>query len=250
MDCATPSRSKVVPIPVRETRSLRARAHTRPGLANTLRGLRTLLGVSVLSLAVFGCFSEPSNPVDPGALWEEAMPFSQFLAEAEARREMWVGNYQMSNAVAEIVGEAREIPGDWRLLVVAEDRCSDSANTVPHIARLADDLENLDVRIVRSGPGRGIMATHLTPDGRTATPTMVLLNGDGREVGCLVEQPPELQAWWLGEARDIADEAERMTRKFAWYDEDAGASTQAAIVELMEAASRGEVICRAGGRAD
>jgi hypothetical protein len=188
--------------------------------------------------------------VDPAALWNEGVPFADFLTEAEARRDTWVGNYEMSNAVAEIVGEAREIPGAWRLLVVAEDWCGDSANTVPHVARLADQVENLEVRVVRSGPGRGIMATHLTPDGRTATPTMVLLDEEGDEVGCLVEQPPELQEWWLGEAVNIVDEQERFEQKYAWYAEDAGASTQAAVVELMRAASRGEVVCRAGGRPD
>ena len=147
------------------------------------------------------------------------------------------------------MAKGRAIPGSWRLLVVAEDYCGDSANTVPYVARLAEALGNLDVRIVDSRAGRGVMDAFPTPDGRGATPTMVLLDGNGEPVGCLVEQPRPLQDWWLGEAREIEDEEERFDRKYAWYDEDAGASTTAEVVEIMAGAAQGVPVCRPWGEA-
>lgn len=184
-------------------------------------------------------------PVPAGELWEEAMTFQDFLAEADRRVESWTGNYERGRELSpELLGAAREIPGSWRLLVVAEDYCGDSANTVPWVAGLAESLDNLDLRVVDSRTGRSVMEAFPTPDGRGATPTMVLLDEDGEAVGCLVEQPRPLQDWWLGEAREIDDEQERYDRKYAWYDDDGGASTRAEIVEIMAGAAAGTPVCR------
>jgi hypothetical protein len=112
------------------------------------------------------------------------------------------------------------------------------------VASLAEVLDNLEIRVVDSRAGRGVMDAFPTPDGRGATPTMVLLDEEGEPAGCLVEQPRPLQEWWLGEAREIADEGERFDRKYAWYADDAGASTNAEIVEIMAGAAAGTPVCR------
>lgn len=179
------------------------------------------------------------------ALFRKGVTFQTFLAGVERRVETWEANYRRGEVDAALLAEAREIPGAWRLLVVAEDWCGDSANTLPYVARLDDALDNLDVRVVDSRTGRGVMEAHPTPDGRAATPTMVLLGPDGGEAGCLVEQPRPLQEWWLGDARAITDEDARLAEKYAWYDRDAGASVTREVVEIMRRASEGKPLCRA-----
>lgn len=180
------------------------------------------------------------------ALFQEGVPFQDFLAEVDRRRETWEGNYRHGEVDPALLAEAREIPGMWRMLVVAEDWCGDSANTLPYVARLDEALENLEVRVVDSTAGRRVMEAHPTPDGRAATPTMVLLGPGGEVAGCLVEQPQPLQAWWLGEAKTIADEDARLAEKYAWYDRDAGASIIREVVDLMRGAAEGTPVCRAG----
>jgi hypothetical protein len=208
------------------------------------RRLPSLLLVAFV-VGLPACAQEPTPTA--GELWDEGVPFSTFLANADRRVETWEGNWDRGRDLSpETLAAGRRIPGVWRLLVVAEDYCGDSANTVPYVARLAEALDNLEVRIVDSSAGRGVMEHHPTPDGRPATPTMVLLDADGGEAGCLVEQPQPLQRWWLGEAKEIEEE-ERFRQKYAWYDEDAGASTTAEVVEMMAAAAAGTPVCRAGG---
>ncbi len=197
-----------------------------------------------LVMGLPACAQEPA--LTAGELWGEGVPFSVFLADADRRVETWEGNWERGREMApETLAAGRAIPGMWRLLVVAEDYCGDSANTVPYVARLGEALDNLEVRIVDSSAGRGVMERHPTPDGRSATPTMILLDADGEPAGCLVEQPQPLQHWWLGEAKEI-EEQERFRQKYAWYDEDAGASTTAEVVEIMAAAAAGTPVCRAG----
>lgn len=201
----------------------------------------------LLLVLASGCRGQDRGaPVDLAALWDEAVPFSTFMEGAERRVETWHGNYDRGAELdAGLLASARTIPGSWRLLVVAEDWCGDSANTLPYAARLGEAVEGLEVRVVDSRAGRDLMQAYPTPDGRAATPTLVLLDETGTEVGCMVEQPRVLQEWWLGEAREISDEDERFEQKYAWYDEDAGRSTVAEVVAMMEGAAAGTPVCRA-----
>ena len=132
-------------------------------------------------------------------------------------------------------------PG-WRLLVVADDWCADSAHTVPYVARLAEALDALELRVVVSNVGRAVMHAHPTPDGRAASPTIVLLDADFEERGCFVEGPPELQRWYLENPEDLP-RSDLLEEKYARYDADAGRSTLEEVVRVLEAAARGDVRC-------
>lgn len=208
--------------------------------------MRRALPLALLLLAPLACSaqSRPAAAPELAPLFERGVPFPTFLEAVESREGMWTGNYARSAVAEELLASAREIPGSWRLLAVAVDRCGDSANTVPYLARLDEALPNLEMRIVEpEDGGQAVMDAHPTPDGRAATPTFVLLDGEGNHAGCIVEQPQELQGWWLGEATEFPMR-ERLDRKYAWYDADAGASIQGEVVALMEAAARGTPICR------
>lgn len=175
------------------------------------------------------------------ALWESGRTFADFHAAAERRRALWEENWARSEAMdPALVERARAVPGTWRLLVVAVDGCSDSVSTIPWLARLAREVEGLELRIVDPDAGREVMEAHPTPDGRAATPTVVLLDDEWNEAGCLVERPRALIAW-LAE-NDVTGDAV-YPEKMRWYEEDAGRSTVAQIVEALEAAAAGEVVC-------
>ena len=102
------------------------------------------------------------------------------------------------------------------------------------------------MRVVNSTVGKSVMEAHRTPDGRAATPTVLLLNENFEEVGCFVERPSALQAWFL-ENKPKLEEDDLYDQKYAWYDEDRGAQTVGEIVGLMESASRGAPVCKSGG---
>jgi hypothetical protein len=103
-------------------------------------------------------------------------------------------------------------------------------------------VEALEMRLIDPDLGRGIMEAHRTPDGRAATPTIVLLNTAFQEVGCFIERPSGLQAWALEHRQDL-DDAEFLKQKFAWYDNEQGRQTLSEIIDLMEAATSGRIGC-------
>jgi len=176
------------------------------------------------------------------ALYNQGISFDTFLERAVRRRQMWLANHAKGPAPEDLVSRARLVPGRWRLLIVAEDACSDSANIVPYLAHLVNAVEGLDMRIINSELGRGVMEDHRTPDGRAATPTIVVLDERYEEVGCFIERPRELQEWAMHNRDRLSDE-EFLERKFDWYDRDRGRQSMTEIIALMEAAAAGRGRC-------
>ena len=175
-------------------------------------------------------------------LYHQGRTYIEFRDAAERRVEAWHDHYAQAQVPDALLSRLAALPGTWHLLVVAEDWCGDSANTIPYVAKLDDVADNLTMRIIDSEVGRAIMDAHLTPDGRPATPTVILLTEDFEEAGCFVERPRILQDWWLESAEQLEHE-DRLEQKYAWYDEDQGQETLKEIVELIEAATEGRSIC-------
>lgn len=210
-----------------------------------------LLGVALKAAVPAACAVENLPPTATVAdstlvaLYEQGERWDDFLGAARARRAMWVRNSEAAVVPPDALAQARALPGTWRLLVVAVDSCSDSVNTIPYLARLVAEVPGLDVRIITPRQGRELMAARRTPDGRAATPTVVILDAEGREAGCWIERPAALQAIALTENAGGGTPA-FAARKQAWYDDDQGASTIREVVAALVAAASGTRGCDAG----
>ena len=106
------------------------------------------------------------------------------------------------------------------------------------VSGLVDQLPNVELRVVHPDIGRPLMNAHRTPDGRAATPTVILLDAAGNERGCFIERPAALRDLLASVPSD-----ERFRRKMAWYAEDAGRQVRHDVAAMLEAASRGDRRC-------
>jgi hypothetical protein len=171
----------------------------------------------------------PPPELDYADVYAKGITFDAFLAKADSRRDEWHAHYNDAAVTPDMMTRMRALPQRRRLLVVAEDWCGDSVNTVPYLARLVDAApERLEMRLIDSKAGRGVMEAHRTPDGRAATPTIVVLAEDGRVLGAWTERPAALRAWLdqqkAGDTRAPSDEALH-DRRVKWYADDAGKAT-------------------------
>jgi hypothetical protein len=218
---------------------------TRPALV-------LAVGAVAVALGTTGCASEARGGTEQGAprpdsaelarLWAAGVGFPEFVEDARRRRATWRANRERAELPGGLLGRVDAAGGPWKLLAVAEDWCGDSAHNVPYLAELAGRASNVELRIVGSREGAAVTAAHRTPDGRSATPTVVLLDDGFRDRGCLVERPPALQEWVLS-ARDSFPRAELHEKVIAWYEEDRGRATLAEMVSVIEAAARGHRRC-------
>lgn len=174
-----------------------------------------------------------AEAVDYERLWSKATPFHSFLENVRAGQEAWRSRFANAAIEASALSEARALPGRRRILAVAEDRCSDSAWAVPYLAKLAAAVpEKLELRVIGRAEGRRIRANHLTPDGRRATPAIVVLDERSRFIGVWVERPAELQKWFVEQKGTLGrDELHEQMEK--WYETDAGRSTVNEVLALL-----------------
>jgi len=186
--------------------------------------------IRLIALVVMLAGSASTAAQDAPALFDRGVTWDAFLADVQSQRDKWKTNAERATVNPDLVQRFTRVASGLKILVVAEAGCSDSVNTIPYLAKLAA-LSNVDLRIVNKATGAPVIEHHLTPDGRTATPTVILIR-DGKEAGAWVERPAALQAWHM--SMSTLDSDERLSRKLSWYDWDRGATTLAEIVALAE----------------
>jgi hypothetical protein len=176
----------------------------------------------------------PPRAIDYAAVYAGGVTFAAFLDAAESRPDEWRSRYSNAAVSPDTVSRLRALPSRRRLLVVAEAFCSDSLATVPYLARLVDAApDKIELRVVNSRTGRPIMEAHRTPDGRAATPTVVVLAADGPPIGAWSERPSTLHAWVL-EHNATLTRKDLHDRIAEWYTADGGHSAVAEILALIE----------------
>jgi hypothetical protein len=204
-------------------------------IPHNIRTSGLLIGAIMLSMSTFAAVaeteSEQTATVDPSvAMYAQGVSWDQFLSGARVQRKTWLKNAER-DVPPGLIDRFKQAGNNLQLLIITADWCPDSAHSVPYIAKLASGA-GVDLRLVDFKTGKAIMDTHLTPDGRASTPTVVLLRGD-KEVAAWVERPSSLQWWYLDMADQLSEE-ERMERKMSWYDWNRGSDTLTEIVVLAE----------------
>lgn len=201
-------------------------------------------------LVMAACAAAPPLTVGPAPtlpdsgyarLWALATPYPRWYATVDDRVALWqgvTGLVQVPDALAQRASRV----GPLKLLFMADDDCSDSANALPYIARLVELAPNLELRLVDMNTGRQIGEQHRTPDGRIATPTAVVLDAHFEDRGCWVERPARLQHWYITRGDTVNVPAYRREKQ-GFYDFDRGMSTLEELVGVLEAAAAGAPRC-------
>ncbi|HWB40363.1 MAG TPA: thioredoxin family protein [Gemmatimonadales bacterium] len=166
-------------------------------------------------------------------LWDEALTYEGFLAASDQHRGLWEGIYRLMR-VPEWAYRAVPAGTRRRLLVIAEDWCGDASSTVPILARFADVVPGMELRIVRRDEHPALMDRYLT-NGSRSIPIVIVLDEQFRELGHWGPRPAPLQAWVL-EHRPLVPKAELYPQVRRWYARDRGETT---LREVLAAAGLG-----------
>ena len=164
-------------------------------------------------------------------LWQDGLSFEAFVASCKAQHcGMWQGVYNL----ARIPDWARNAvpPGAARkLLVIAEDWCGDASNTVPVVAKLADAVPGLELRVILRDANPEVMDRYLT-NGSRSIPVVIVLDENYQELGHWGPRPTELQSWVMAN-RATMPKTELYPQVRKWYARDHGETT---LREVLEAA--------------
>lgn len=171
--------------------------------------------------------------------WARGIPWERYLGqEVREHVELWRGVWKRTRSPAEQLDRLGAIGGSWRLLVLSEDWCGDASNTVPVLARLAEDAPQLELRILKRDENLDLMDLYLT-NGSRSIPLAIVLDEAGNAVSHWGPRPAELQEMVIREKRAgerPMSEVYKDTRR--WYAMDRGGTTIRELVDRIEAASR------------
>jgi hypothetical protein len=171
------------------------------------------------------------GPREVQDLFARGRTIDQFVTAATAERDRWVKNAADASAPPDLVARLARLSNGLQILAVAEDWCLDSVNTVPYLAALASRA-GIEFRIVQRADAEWLLKRHPAPDGRTATPTIILLR-NGMDDGAWVERPAVLQRLFQSMAQN-PENAQRFAARQAWYDADRGRTAMAEFVARAE----------------
>jgi hypothetical protein len=168
--------------------------------------------------------------LDFRTLWDQALPFEAYVAASSQHRGLWEGLYRIARMPDWALG-ALPAGTRRRLLVLAEDWCGDASNTVPVLARLADAVPGLELRVLRRDEHPDVMDRYLT-NGSRSIPVVIALDEEFAEVGHWGPRPTELQSWVMAN-RTTIPKSELYPQVRRWYARDHGEST---LREVLAAA--------------
>ena len=92
----------------------------------------------------------------------EGETFAELLARPIKNRDLWLAVTHRVVIPVEFSARVEALGGRRHLLVLNEDWCGDSVNIVPIIAKLAESVSNMELRILRRDENLDIMDSHLT----------------------------------------------------------------------------------------
>jgi hypothetical protein len=122
-------------------------------------------------------------------------------------------------------------------LVISEAWCGDAGNTTPIIAILADQLDNVDLRVILRDDNPEIMDNYLTNGGR-AIPIMVFFDDELNEVFRWGPRPKPAQDMVMEHKNNPEETYEEFSiRLQKWYQQDKTQTTQQELTDLMKSHS-------------
>jgi hypothetical protein len=153
-----------------------------------------LAAVACWSLA--GCTPGPSlaeratlaslEPPELERLWAESLSWERYRDTLGGEAEPWERAYREAVIREDFEARAGVLAGVHRMLAVAEPGCAECAATLPALARLAERVPGMELRV--AGPELAHALFEPGPE-PVALPVVVVLDGSFRDVGCWIAQP-------------------------------------------------------------
>lgn len=168
--------------------------------------------------------------------WEQGMSWDRYVGEEVQRhRLLWEGVYRKSSVPSWALDAAQELRRELKLIVLTEDWCGDAANTVPVIARFAEQAPHVEMRLLKRDEHLELMDRYLTAGARSI-PLAIVLDADFTPIGRWGPRPHKLQEFVIREKRaGIRPNDEIYKDVRTWYARDRGATTLRELLAAMGA---------------
>ncbi len=136
--------------------------------------------------------------------WPLALPIDTYVGQLwRKHRKRFMQNLDRTTIPPSI--RERFAGMTLHLLVLTEPYCEDSTQLVPVVWRLAQEVDGLELRLLRQSEQPELAVRFLADAGHPAIPVFILLDDQLDELGALVERPPRVTAEMIAETRRFQD---------------------------------------------
>ena len=171
--------------------------------------------------------------------FESALSFPDYLETVARNEDLWHGVHARVRLPDDLVEAARSLPGTWHLLALSEDWCGDAVNILPVVSRFADELPNVDLRVLGRDENLDIMDAHLTNGRSRSIPIVIAYDEDFRERAWWGPRPSELQEWVMTEGMKM-EPGPRYAETRRFYARDRGRAIVAEVLEMLRSVADGD----------
>jgi hypothetical protein len=120
--------------------------------------------------------------------WETAIDYKKFLKGARENIEIMKARYKDLQITEQDLEHLRSLQNELQILVIGNDRCSDTAGNLPILAKMSDISSKLQLRILDSDT-HARYHQQFKVNGKRKTPVVLFLSPENEELCRWVERP-------------------------------------------------------------
>ena len=152
-----------------------------------------------------------------------------FLRLNNHRMRRVLKTYSVSPELRYGVEQIRE-PQTW--LVLSEDFCGDSAQSLPIISKMAELNPMISLRILSRDDHLDLMDRYLT-SGKRGIPKLIVIDKNFNEIFNWGPRPKEAAKVFIGSLESGKDKDEAYKDLHTWYAKDRGKAIEAEFIEVL-----------------
>jgi thiol-disulfide isomerase/thioredoxin len=167
---------------------------------------------------------------DPASMLEHDAKYYGYKELNMKRMDRVESQYNPSHELLSIA-KSITIPMTWML--ITESWCGDSAHTLPYIARIAEALPNMDLRILSRDNHPDIMDLYLT-NGTRSIPMLIAFDAEWNEIFRWGPRPEEAMVLAKSLKEETLSCAEKSREIQNWYNKNKGSSQEQEFMRIFD----------------
>ncbi len=165
--------------------------------------------------------------------WASAQTLNDFV-EAASNNVLWHSILTAAHLSPEHITRTRAISQDRRVVILLEDWCVDAMHAAAALHRFVETNALVSLRVLARDANADLMDAHQVGTARSI-PVVMAFDHNGRECGWWGPRPSPLQLW-IEEDMQFVEKSTRTQYVRDWYAKNAGTTTQAELLTLLELA--------------
>lgn len=138
---------------------------------------------------------------------------------------------QLSSELVELLNSVNE---KWTWLVLVEAWCGDVGQNLPFLAKMAEQNENIDLRIILRDENPDVINAYLTNGGKSVPKMVCFRTEDMKELGTWGPRPAPAQAMVMEHKKNPQEPYLEFVKKVQlWYAHDKNQTIQEEFVKLI-----------------